>query len=273
VVVIARAAWIWHERGLSTFVVVLLAAGGVGLASLWSGSTLIKKRQQLAAQKILAEQKAVYSSTPHEYKEADSADFPDQDHDFYDRTQQWFESLGFRFIGDCEIVSLTRIYPHMRTFIRRMFSPDGTISVAIYHVKATLHRLPHDFRSIDLETELSNGTFLTTSNTLEGARVPPVPGIDAVRLPMTTPLDELLENHVERLAQALAATPGIVETRVQTMEDGYRFQRRMQEVKARHKKSVGYVGAEDIKAVRGRELTSYEQGVVKELEKLKKAGN
>jgi hypothetical protein len=226
-------------------------------------------KQKRAARKILDQQKAIYSSSAFEYRNAVPSEFPDLDISFYDQYRIWLEGQGFQFLGDRENVTLTRIFPKMRTFIRSLVSADGTICGGIYHVKPGALGFPPDIKAIDFETELNDGTFLITTNTLESARALPMPGIDAARLPMATHPDAVLRAHLDRVAQALNARPEVAATKIHTMNDVILFQQRMQEIKTKHKKAIGFVGRSDLEKVRGRELNEQERGVVRELEKLK----
>jgi hypothetical protein len=116
------------------------------------------------------------------------SDFPELDCEFYDRVRSSLEAHGFRFLGDRENITLSRIVPDSRTFIRTTVSADGSIVGGAYHLKVRRVRgIPVEKRTIEFETEFSDGTFLSTSNAGAIARNFPVPGIDAKRCPEETP--------------------------------------------------------------------------------------
>ncbi len=69
----------------------------------------------------------------HEYRVVDaSVDFPGVDHVSYEALEQLLRQEGFVLLGDIEDVTVTRKYPLMRTFIRKMVSADGTITASLY---------------------------------------------------------------------------------------------------------------------------------------------
>jgi hypothetical protein len=228
----------------------------------------IKKAQKAAAKRILDFHKAIYASGPYEYRFVQASDFPELDHEFYDSTRSRLEAQGFRFLGDRENVTLTRLAPDSRTFVRTMVSTDGTICGSAWHRKLNqrARNFPAEVRTIEFETEFSDGTFVTTNNSL--ARTLPVPGIEAERLAAETPADELLRIHRERLARVVASRPYLAATKLQTMEDVIAFQRRMHAVKARHKQSIGYTNVQSVERALGRSLLPPERTFATEIEKL-----
>lgn len=136
-----------------------------------------------------------------EHRWVDAADFPSLDCDFYDQTQAALESLDFRLLGDRENLTLTRAFPKLRTFVRAMVSAEEIISSYHYHIQAITPKATRDIQTIELWSELSDGTFLTTSNSLQNAPGTTNPGIDCKRHSAATSPDELLRDHRERLAR------------------------------------------------------------------------
>ncbi len=232
----------------------------------WVPSSVIQS-QRAAAGRILKQHKAIYGSEPYEYRIAEPSEFPELDHEFYDRVRSWLEAQGFRFLGDRENVTLSRVAPDSRTFVRSLLSADGTIFGGAHHMKnRRAKNLPADIRTVEFETELSDGTFVATSNS--PARTLPVPSIEIERLAAESPPDELLRIHRERLAQVFEARPYLAATRLQTMDDVIAFQRRMQAVKAKHKQSIGYVNVASVEKAVGRPLRETERIFGAELERL-----
>lgn len=250
---------------LDTVFVLIVTA--LGLRYWWT----VRRLQRRAAQRLLSQHKAIYGDEPHEFQIVSPADFPQLDREFYDRCRAWFEANGFRFLCDRENLTFSRLSPERRTFIRSMVSDDGTILAGVWHVKTTARGFPPDIKTVALETEFSDGTFITTGNTLEVVRTLPVPGIDALRCPHDTSPDELLRTHRERLTEAFQVKPFLSATRIKTIEECIYFQQRMHAVSSKHKRAVGYLGAADLEKVKGRKLNSLERGMVRELDKLKDA--
>jgi hypothetical protein len=241
----------WNDANRLTFTflsgIAGITLGAVALFVLHRVPAPIKKARKAAANRAVELNKAVYGSEPYEYRMVQPSEFPELDSEFYDRARSWFEARGFRFLGDRENVTLSRIMPRARTFIRTMVSADGTIFGGAYHVKLQQVRgLPAEARIIEFETELSDGTFVTTSNAPATARTLEVSGIDAERFPGETSPDELLRTHRERLAGVAESRPPLTATRLKTMEDVISFQRRMQALGAKYKQSIGYLVAHGI---------------------------
>jgi hypothetical protein len=241
----------WNDANRLTFTflsgIAGITLGAVALFVLHRVPAPIKKARKAAANRVVELNKAVYGSEPYEYRMVQPSEFPELDSEFYDRARSWFEAQGFRFLGDRENVTLSRIMPQARTFIRTMVSADGTIFGGAYHVRLQRVRgLPAEARIIEFETELSDGTFVTTSNAPATARTLEVSGIDAERFPGKTSPDELLRTHRERLAGLAESRPPLTATRLKTMEDVISFQRRMQALGAKYKHSIGYLVAHGI---------------------------
>ena len=66
-----------------------------------------------------------------------------------------------------------------------------------------------DVRVVDLGTEFSDGTFLNTSGNLGLDSSSDVPGIELLRLPNATPVEELVASHRRRVAEILAQRAGV----------------------------------------------------------------
>jgi hypothetical protein len=252
--------WDW-ELG----VIVVLAA--TTIAARW----VDWRQQKASARRLFDQHKAIYQSEPYEYRVVDAAEFPDLDHSFYDACWSWFEANGFRFLADRENVTLSQLFPAQRTFIRTVVSGDGSILGLAHHIQTATRGFLRDIKTVGFETELSDGTFVTTSNTSEAARTLPIPGIDSLRCPQATPIAELLRIHRERLANSMRSKPFLSATCIRTMENCIHFQHRMQAVSSKHKQSTGYIGAADLEQNCGRQLTARERGIARELERLKRA--
>jgi hypothetical protein len=258
---------------IRVFGYIFLTLGGFALA-LFAWATYAVKR---TAKRIIELRKAQYKSGDFEWRLVDPTAFPHLDREFYDSARTWFESQGFRFLGDCESPILSQVAHLQPTFFRIMLNPDGTILGDVVHVQLQplqadqmVRRFgyPRDMKIIAFETELSDGTFLETSNALD--RELPVPGFDVLRLPAETTPDELLRVHRERLSAVLKSRPFVTPARVETMEEATGFQQRLYALIAKHARSTGYATAADFKKFVGRPLNWIEERVAEEVDKLSK---
>lgn len=232
------------DWGLTFFAIWAAISLGGWLLRLWLSPAR-------GAKQIHTDAQALYSA-PHEFAEVEARAFRWADHRYYDQTEAALAALGFRKLGDLEDLSTSRVYPAMRTFIRAMAGERGTISAGIFHLKmrgwyrllVLCRLLPGHLRSVDFETELSDGTFVATGNSLGKDLSSEIPGIARLGLPDATPLAELLAAHREHLARILGERPGASARRVESLADDLALQGRMQELKNRHKAAQGFVDLE-----------------------------
>jgi hypothetical protein len=227
----------------------------------------IKRIERSAARSIIERNKAIFTTEPYEYRIVDAAQFPELDHDFYNRMRSALEAEGFRFLGDQENVTLSRLVPQMRTFVRTIASADGTTFGGAAHAK---FGGAADIESVDLETELNDGLFVITSNRPGSARTPTVPGIDAHYTAEDTPPNELFRIHRERLADLFKSRPHLVAIRVDSMEKVIAAYHRMQQVVVNHMQASGYADAAGLSAasvekVMGRPLTKLQRDITADI--------
>src|SRR5882757_4359126 len=145
---------------------------------------------------------AVYGE-PHELVRVSPAAFPEADLEFYDRARGELERRGYRWLADVEDLTMSRIYPQNRTFLRLFVDAGGMIRANAYHlhprgVVVSLLQLvqlyPRHLRVIELVTEIGN-TFIVTSNTHGVDRLEPPPEAKIDRLPVNAPLVEVVARH------------------------------------------------------------------------------
>src|ERR1035437_5169647 len=99
------------------------------------------------------------------------AEFPNIDHRSYGLLEQSLRTAGFTLLGDFEDLALTRRFPLLRTFVRCMVNSNGNVTAGIYEVRmvgplsllAVLGLLPAWIPMIEFDSELSDGTFVSTS--------------------------------------------------------------------------------------------------------------
>jgi hypothetical protein len=190
----------------------------------------------------------------HEYQHVDPRAFRHLDLRFYDSVRDGLVSLGCIWLGDVENMTLKGTPNDFRTFIRMMVSDDKLICIGLYHpkpkfwVRLLLWMLRIKVgKTIDCETELSNGGYLVTSNAAEAGKLNAPPGFDMKYFPVKTPHETIFEAHRQRLKDWLAANPGIHATAMRTPEDALEMQHRMQAAKAAYRKAVGHVSEDELR--------------------------
>ena len=208
-----------------------------------------------AAREILATIEAHFQPT-HRYVAASAADYRHLDLGFYDRTARLLGSHGFRPLADVEDRTITEAPGTVLSaiLVRTMVSADGTTMVALYHphirsiwVRALLwllRQLPG--KVTDMETECSDGSFVVTSNAASAAAIQNPPLIATEYLASGTPPLDVAARHAERLAEHLAARPGVTARIVTSHAELVASQNRMNALKAAYRGEVGGISREEL---------------------------
>jgi hypothetical protein len=163
---------------------------------------------------------------PHQLVQVSAASFPEADLDFYDRARRELEEAGFRWIADLEDLSLTRMSPETRTFMRVFVDGGGMIRAAVYHVRPrgvvvllqAVLRIPRELRVIELVTEVGKH-FISTSNTHNLDRLDAPPEVLSERMPPGTPLAQVVARHGQRIAERVKQQPEKLPVHFESLED------------------------------------------------------
>jgi hypothetical protein len=200
-------------------------------------------------------------TSQHVFRPVEAAQFPWVKRKFYDQTQVKLEKFGFYKLVDLEDATVNSTNPpKSRTFIRSMVSADQAIMAGIYHMPpqpvSLLVRLilffmrsPRQSFVVDFETELSDGSFLVTTNAALAAAIQfDIPTLHQQFFPATTTVERLYKSHqsaLEKLMEHSGAQP----LTIKTFEDIEASQHRLQALKNSYRQSVGLLNAEDIDRV------------------------
>lgn len=198
------------------------------------------------ARKVVADNK-VYFAEQHDYRDAVETDFAGLDVDWYQQSTAQLEAAGFRRLGDVVNATIER-QANVRPVLRRMVSADGTTTAALFHLVLP-NKPDKSFRTIDLETEYTDGTFCLTSNTADTDLTTSPPALHRNRQPAATPLADLLASHEAEKQKLLAAKPGVSCVVVTTAEDSMAAQRRQQVIKNAFRKGIGFVDPEEVRRI------------------------
>ena len=109
------------------------------------------------------------------------------------------------------------------------------------------------FRILELQTQFTNGAFLTTSNAEAAGKLDSPPGVDALRLPAQTSLDAIFAAHGQRVSASLTTNPGVAAVRLSSPEDVHRSQNVLQQIKAAFRKNAG-ISKEELQRLAGNRL-------------------
>jgi hypothetical protein len=205
---------------------------------------------QASAEKLLQTMQSLYGQQ-HTFQQVDGKTFRNLDQAFYRQTQKLLEKLGFRLSADIEDVTVSQTNPAHRTFIRILLSGDRTTVGACYQFP--LSWLVRLFQwlglapkggTIDFESELSNGSFLVTSNTLEKDTTADIPKVHRQQFPHNTSAAQLFTHHRGKLREL--GKQGIQPLKMNNYQDIEAAQHRLQAIKNNYRASVGFVTDEDI---------------------------
>jgi len=216
---------------------------------------------------------AVYGE-PHELVRVSPAAFPEADLEFYDRVRRELEQRRYRWLADVEDLTLSRIYPQNRTFMRLFVDAGGMIRASAYHlhprgVVVSMLQLvqlyPRHLRVLELVTEIQ-GTFLVTSNTHGIDRLEPPPEAQVERLPLHTTIPEILARHETRITELLRAHPERSPVTFESFEDVLASMGRAHVAMARHRQKVGGLTRDELERLKGRPLSATEEAFLREVQ-------
>lgn len=224
-------------------------------ALLLLGSWMVRRlTASSGARSLFSSIKSIYEGD-HEYAAVDPRAFDWMDLGYYDRMTPLLEERGFVHLEDLEDLTVSRAFPLTRTFVRCFTGAEGTIVAGVYDIQPRgwqrslqmIGAIPKDLRTIDLETELTDGRFvLSTTADRKMALIDIPPGTNVEFYPRGVPLDDFLDDHTARVQAELDARPGLDLVRVHTARECRAMQVRLQRIKNRYKQGKGFLTAEDI---------------------------
>lgn len=233
----------------------------------------LRRPRGLGGSALRARLDAVYGE-PHELVKVQPSEFPEADLDFYDRARRELEAKGFSFLADVEDVTLSRIYPHNRTFLRLFVDAGRMVRASAYHlhprgVVISLLQLvqlfPRHLRVIELVSEVQ-GTFLVTSNTHGVDRLEPPPEAKVERLPLATPLLDVVARHEKRITELLREHPDRQPVTFESYDEILASIARAHVVMARHRAKLGGLSRDELERLKGRPLSATEEAFLREVQ-------
>ena len=201
------------------------------------------------------------------------------DRDFYRTRTEELEAARFRTVEDLVDVTAERATSWARAVIRTFIGDNGTTMAAVYDVRIRglarlvqfLGVIARDMRTVEFETEFSDGTFACTSNAVSASKTTEVPGISRLFLPVRSTTRELLDAHRAHVARLLGEKPSVTPIRVATFADVEAAQDRMQAMKSRFRRSEEFNGVEETERIMGRPLSADERRVAEEADARRRA--
>src|SRR5690606_16731362 len=233
----------------------------------------LRRPRGLGGAALRARLEAVDGEPAEPVKVSPSA-FPEADIEFYDRARRELEAKGFGFLADVEDLTLSRIYPHNRTFLRLFVDAGRMVRASVYHlhprgVVVSLLQLvqlfPRHLRVIELVSEV-NGRFLVTSNTHGVDRLEPPPEAKVERLPLGTPLLDVVARHETRITELLREHPDRQPVTFESLDEVLASVARAHVTMARHRQRVGGLSRDELERLKGRPLSATEEAFLREVQ-------
>lgn len=256
--------------------VLLILAGGLLLTSLLGGG--LRARQRAAAEggaRVRAELDAAYAGE-HEYSRVEPDAFPDADHEFYVDVARAFAAQGFRHVADIEDLTLSRVYPESRTFLRVFVDDARLIRAAAYHVRPRgaliamlqlVRVVPRHLHIIELVSELPRSRFMSTSNTAGLVALEQPAEVRPERMPAEAPLADLVARHRARLTEAIRRDPGLAPVSLEAYDDLIASVQRSNLCAARHRAAQHGLSREELERLRGRPLDAVDEAFLSEVQR------
>jgi hypothetical protein len=233
----------------------------------------VRRPRGLGGAALRARLDAVYGE-PHELVRVSPAAFPEADLEFYDRAKSELEGKGYTWLADVEDLTLSRIYPQNRTFMRLFTDAGQMIRANVYHlhprgVVVSMLQLvqlyPRHLHVIELVTELG-GQFIVTSNTHGVDRLEPPPEAKVERLPVASSLLAVVARHESRITELLRAHPERTPRAFERFEDVLESIARAHVAMARHRQHVGGLSRDELERLKGRPLNTTEEAFLREVQ-------
>ncbi|MDC0598466.1 hypothetical protein OAP18_01285 [Gammaproteobacteria bacterium] len=223
------------------------------------------------AKEILASLQYLFQGTDKAI-DASEDDFPHIDFSKYRSIENTLKTDGFKKIGDIELVNISNDPTGVfrKTLIRSFVSQDNGSVVSCYELRPKWSRIllllvrgvlalrwiaaPRFFLSmipprfiLDIETELSDGSFVVTANAQAAGFLSGPPTVDELYLPYGTGLEKLWELHLLRLKEKIVG-----EVSLRAIRDKValrKMQDRLKMEKTAHRSSSNWIKKEEIQAM------------------------
>lgn len=144
-------------------------------------------------------------------------------------------AAGFRPLGWIEDLTVTAVYPRLRTFIEVHASADGRICATTYRTAG--------LRLFDLGTRLAGDRFIVTTNA-EVNKLKPPPSTDRETLPYTTSFADLHARHLARLEERRPGPSAVRPCR--NLSDVLAASRLYSRQASEHRRSLGYLSEAEL---------------------------
>lgn len=202
---------------------------------------------------------------------------------------------GYRYLGDIEILEVSNSPDTIlaRTMVRLMLSDDGYTYIGYYQLKPRIWRLsrmllkglwnlrfiaaPTFFLSnlntkncYELESEFSDGTFVTTSNAKTAGLFEQPSSIDSIYYDFDIELSVLIKDHRKRFYEKIESV-SVTPVKIMNRSDLFGMQERLKALKDAHRETLRWVSQNELLSMSGGNKKQSEE-VFSEVQKLLQKG-
>lgn len=253
------------------YYVLAIIGGLLSIAALF-GRKLPNPSQ--SAQQIDNSNRKIYAEVKHERRRVDENTIAEYrlDPGFYNTATAALQALRFSKVADYVDCHLEKSAPWMRSVLRAFLSSDGTVVGLVYNIRflswyrglQLIGVISRDMRTTEFETELSDGSFVSTSNATDAGKTSEFPGLSRKFFPKSTPPSELYANHREHIREIVSERPGITPLVLRSFEDLCAASDRQNDLKSRHRNSPDFDPAAEIAKIAGKPLTAEQQEMARQ---------
>lgn len=220
--------------------------------------------------------------TRHELRRVDGGEFAGLDQGYYDETQAWLESQGFRLFGDLEDITANnppasaprpQLVP---SFLRTMGCENDTIVAAFYHMRLKQTRkidgrmqpIEKSVRMLEFVTYFSDDTCVSTQRSSPAALNDVPPETRRTILPEESLPEQLLAAHRSSVAQVLSTWKHATALPVRDFDEMVEFQHREADQRIAFRKRVGWITERELIRMAGDGKERFALALHKQIRKL-----
>ncbi|MFK5923095.1 MAG: hypothetical protein QM496_13020 [Verrucomicrobiota bacterium] len=238
--------------------------------------SLSKKSKQKKALDIAKQSNAdidkTFGNSNPDYQPTELRSVKRIDYSFYEASEAAMYLQGFSNMGDYQDLEHRRNFPKQQTVVRFMVSKDHSIMAAFYHLPIPrLNKLLlwlsgnlTSFRTIDLETEFTDGYFVMTTTAAMLLSAPP--GGRRNQMPESTSVSDLVQFHNEAVESYRKKHPGVDAISFNSFSDIIESQERGVELMRQHRKNMGGLTKAELTALMPSHIHTTDPKMANELE-------
>jgi hypothetical protein len=213
----------------------------------WTGCSSVPTEVILIkSQEVVQILKDLYIENPP-VEQVRLKDFNLLDNAYYEAMGARLEREGFRWLGDLEFKHLTRHDLAMKTCVRTFLHAEGTTSAAVWHLHPS-PKVPKGLKTIEFETELSDGHWVISRNHAE-SKMRPDPEHVTENIRSTDDPADLFKSHQKAVQRYRETRPAVQLITLQDLSGVIAGQKRQALLEAAYRRRIGGVTEKELRAL------------------------